>query len=108
MGKSKITLYVDIVSPFAYMGYYALRHHPAFHSVQINYIPIFLGGLMKACNNTPPIQIKNKGTWINVGKYLSEALLLNQTLKQGELWCCVLFSSWKTGARSALSGLHRF
>ena len=66
MGKSKITLYVDIVSPFAYMGYYAMRHHPAFSSVQITYIPIFLGGLMKACNNTPPIQIKNKDKWIGV------------------------------------------
>lgn len=25
MGKPKITLFVDIVSPFAYIGYYALR-----------------------------------------------------------------------------------
>ena len=44
MAKPKITLYVDIVSPFAYMGYYMLRHHPAFNpsKVSVTYIPIFL------------------------------------------------------------------
>ncbi|RMZ92667.1 hypothetical protein DV736_g121, partial [Chaetothyriales sp. CBS 134916] len=65
MAKSKITLYVDIVSPFAYLGYYMLRHHPIFQGVEVSYVPILLGGLMKACNNTPPIQIKNKDKWIS-------------------------------------------
>jgi 2-hydroxychromene-2-carboxylate isomerase len=66
MAKSKIILYVDIVSPFAYMAYHVLRHNPTFKSTQITYIPIFLGGLMKACNNTPPMQIRNKDKWIGV------------------------------------------
>ncbi|CAG8981555.1 hypothetical protein HYALB_00013941 [Hymenoscyphus albidus] len=33
--------------------------------VEITYIPIFLSGLMKACGNTAPINIKNKDKWIN-------------------------------------------
>jgi 2-hydroxychromene-2-carboxylate isomerase len=68
MAKPKITLFVDIVSPFAYMGYYMLRHHPAFSPSKVNvtYIPIFLGGLMKKCENRAPIEIRNKDKWINV------------------------------------------
>ncbi|KAJ4509628.1 hypothetical protein HRR83_007057 [Exophiala dermatitidis] len=61
-----ITLYVDVVSPFAYLAYYMLRNHPLFRSVEITYIPIFLGGLLKACNNRAPLEIKNKDKWINI------------------------------------------
>jgi 2-hydroxychromene-2-carboxylate isomerase len=68
MAKPKITLYVDIVSPFAYMGYYMLRHHPAFSpsKVAVTYVPIFLGGLMKKCDNRAPLEITNKKNWINL------------------------------------------
>lgn len=82
----KITLYVDIVSPFAYIAYnvlkvsafklpmcrhavadraltssstLSLQHDPIFKQCQITYIPIFLGGIMKTAGNTPPIQIKS-------------------------------------------------
>ncbi|KAK7885756.1 hypothetical protein LTR67_010108 [Exophiala xenobiotica] len=65
MAGPKSTLYVDIVSPFAYMAYYMLRHSPIFKPANITYTPILLGGLMKACNNTAPIEIRNKDKWIN-------------------------------------------
>ncbi|KAK8093598.1 2-hydroxychromene-2-carboxylate isomerase [Apiospora hydei] len=54
-----IRLYVDVVSPFAYQAFHILRHDPVFKGVKVEYIPIFLGGLMHACGNTAPIQIKN-------------------------------------------------
>lgn len=66
MAKPKLTLYVDIVSPFAYMAYYTTRHSAMFKEVDITYKPIFLGGLMKACDNRTPIDIRNKGTWIGI------------------------------------------
>ncbi|KAF2710557.1 thioredoxin-like protein [Pleomassaria siparia CBS 279.74] len=66
MSKPKITLYVDVVSPFCYMGFYALQNFPVFQQCDITYVPIFLGGLMKACNNVAPISIKNKDKWINI------------------------------------------
>ncbi|KAK7920170.1 2-hydroxychromene-2-carboxylate isomerase [Apiospora marii] len=59
-----IRLYVDVVSPFAYQAFHILRHDPIFKGVQVEFIPIFLGGLMHACGNTAPIQIKNKDKWI--------------------------------------------
>ncbi|KAF1982388.1 HCCA isomerase/glutathione S-transferase kappa [Aulographum hederae CBS 113979] len=66
MAKPKITLFVDTVSPFAYMAFYALQNFPIFKQVEITYIPIFLGGLMKACGNNAPINIKNKDKWIDI------------------------------------------
>ncbi|EKD12264.1 uncharacterized protein L3040_000266 [Drepanopeziza brunnea f. sp. 'multigermtubi'] len=64
--RPKLTLYIDTVSPFAYIAYHVLRNDPVFKECEITYIPVFLGGIMKACNNVPPISIKNKDAWINV------------------------------------------
>ncbi|KAK4040571.1 thioredoxin-like protein [Parachaetomium inaequale] len=66
MARPQITLYVDTVSPFAYLAYYILRNDVVFQGCDITYVPIFLGGLMHKCGNTAPIKIKNKDTWINV------------------------------------------
>ncbi|KAJ5579922.1 thioredoxin-like protein [Penicillium hispanicum] len=52
MDAPKITLYVDINSA-------------TFAKCEVTYVPILLGGLMRACNNTPPINVKNKDKWIN-------------------------------------------
>ncbi|KAF1953979.1 HCCA isomerase/glutathione S-transferase kappa [Byssothecium circinans] len=65
MPKPKITLYLDVVSPFAYIGFHILQNAPAFKNCDATYVPIFLGGLMHACGNTPPVNIKNKDKWIN-------------------------------------------
>lgn len=67
MPPKKVTLYVDIVSPFGYQAYYLTRNSPAFKnsSIQWTYIPILLGGLMNLTGNRPPIEIKNKSQWID-------------------------------------------
>ncbi|SMR57405.1 unnamed protein product [Zymoseptoria tritici ST99CH_1A5] len=62
----KVTLYVDIVSPFAYIAYHITRTSPVFKDIELTYIPIFLAGIMQQAGNTPPFKIKNKDTWINV------------------------------------------
>ena len=41
---------------------------PSFRSCERIYTPIFLGALMNATKNTPPIQIINKGKWINADR----------------------------------------
>ncbi|KAM5451844.1 putative glutathione transferase [Microsporum audouinii] len=61
----RITLYVDIVSPFAYIAYHVLRNSPVFAKCTVTYVPVFLGGIMHATGNSPPIRIKNKDKWIN-------------------------------------------
>ncbi|KAL2144665.1 hypothetical protein VTI28DRAFT_8693 [Corynascus sepedonium] len=65
MARPKITLYVDTVSPFAYLAYYVLRHDAVFKGCDITYVPIFLGGIMHKCGNVAPIKIKNKDVYIN-------------------------------------------
>ncbi|KAM3415043.1 Glutathione S-transferase kappa [Cercospora zeina] len=67
-GNGKLTLYVDLISPFGYMAYWLTRNSPAFTSsnIQITYIPVLLGGIMQACNNSPPLNITNKKDWINI------------------------------------------
>ncbi|CAO2648807.1 Nn.00g097560.m01.CDS01 [Neocucurbitaria sp. VM-36] len=82
MAKPKITLYVDIVSPFAYIAFYVLKNSPVFKQCEITYVPIFLGGLMHACGNKTPISIKNKDKWINTerlrwAKYFNIPILQN-------------------------------
>ncbi|KAL4984331.1 thioredoxin-like protein [Aspergillus falconensis] len=65
MAAPKITLYYDIVSPFAWIAFKILRDSPTFSECDITFVPVFLGGIMKATGNTPPIRIKNKDKWIN-------------------------------------------
>ncbi|TKA26286.1 hypothetical protein B0A50_05065 [Salinomyces thailandicus] len=69
MPRPKLTLYLDIVSPFAYMAFHVTQNSPIFKQCDITYIPIFLGGLMKTCNNRPPIEIKNKDKWIETERH---------------------------------------
>jgi len=66
MTRPTITLYLDTVSPFAYVAYYITRNDPVFSNCDVTYVPIFLGGVMKATNNRPPIEVKNKDKWIHL------------------------------------------
>ncbi|KAJ4153293.1 hypothetical protein LMH87_009788 [Akanthomyces muscarius] len=70
MAAPKITVYLDTVSPFAYLAYYLLRHDAAFEKCEITYVPILLGGLMNLCKNAAPITITNKKDWIDQNRQL--------------------------------------
>ena len=60
MHKPTITLFVDSVSPFAYLAFYALRNFDVFKQCDIDYVPIFLGGLLHKCGNPTPISITSE------------------------------------------------
>ncbi|TVY85046.1 Glutathione S-transferase kappa [Lachnellula suecica] len=64
MASPKLKLYVDTVSPFGYLAYYITRHDPIFSKCEVTYVPMLLGGVMKATGNVTPISIKNKDVWI--------------------------------------------
>ncbi|KAI6794816.1 hypothetical protein KC327_g17000 [Hortaea werneckii] len=64
MARPKLTVCLDIISPFAYMAFYVTKNSPIFKQCDVNYVPVFLGGLMNSANNRPPIEIKNKGPYI--------------------------------------------
>ncbi|GAB7358250.1 hypothetical protein MBLNU230_g0401t1 [Neophaeotheca triangularis] len=69
MARPKLTLYLDVISPFAYMAFHITKNSPVFKDCDITYIPIFLGGVMQACGNTPPINIKNKAEYIELQRH---------------------------------------
>ncbi|KAJ5145057.1 thioredoxin-like protein [Penicillium atrosanguineum] len=68
MANPKITLYVDVISPFAYIAFHVLKASAYLRippknrsNIDFQNSPTFA----KACNNSPPINIKNKDKWIN-------------------------------------------
>ncbi|TKX26241.1 DSBA-like thioredoxin domain-containing protein 1 [Elsinoe australis] len=65
MARPKLTIYLDAVSPFGYLAFYTIYNSALFKQCDVKYVPILLGGVMKACNNTPPLRIKNKDKFIN-------------------------------------------
>ncbi|KAE8406195.1 thioredoxin-like protein [Aspergillus pseudonomiae] len=65
MSTPKVTLYFDLLSPFSYVAFHILKNSPIFSKCNITYTPILLRDLFAKCQNTPPIAVKNKSTWIN-------------------------------------------
>ena len=54
----------DIVSPAAYIAWHVLPRIAEKAGAEIVYKPIFLGGLMEAAGNRPPMTCPAKGTWM--------------------------------------------
>ncbi|KAG5789897.1 hypothetical protein H9Q69_011054 [Fusarium xylarioides] len=63
----RIDCYLDIVSFYSYVGYADLRQNMsklAAHGVQVNFIPVFLGGIMQTSGNRPPWVLEAKGKYL--------------------------------------------
>jgi len=54
----------DVISPAAYVAWHILPKIAAKAGAEIHYIPMFLGGLMQATGNRPPMTVPNKGKWM--------------------------------------------
>ena len=55
----------DIVSPAAFLAWHVLPRVAEKAGAEIKYTPMFLGGLMEAAGNRPPMTCPNKGKWMN-------------------------------------------
>ena len=51
----KIDFYFDFASPNAYLSHKVIKKIKESTGVEINYIPVLLGGIFKATNNKPPM-----------------------------------------------------
>ncbi|KAJ4268689.1 hypothetical protein NW762_002756 [Fusarium torreyae] len=63
----RIDCYLDIVSFYSYVGYVDLRQNMeklAAHGVQVNFIPVFLGGINHLSGNKPPWILPAKGIYL--------------------------------------------
>lgn len=61
---SKVTLYIDCVSPYAYFAFEVLEAYKKLWNINVNYEPISLGIVMKESGNRPPIMVPNKGAFM--------------------------------------------
>jgi glutathione S-transferase kappa 1 len=63
----RVRVFFDTVSPYAYLGVEQLLRHRALWprgAVDIELVPFFLGGVMKASANTPPATNPVKGRYL--------------------------------------------
>jgi len=62
----KVQCFYDVVSPWAYLGFEVItryaRQYPGL--VQLELCPFFLGGVMQATGNKPPITVPAKGAYM--------------------------------------------
>lgn len=60
----ELDFYYDFGSPTAYLAYKRLGQLAEQYDLRINYMPILLGGIFKATNNTSPVAIPAKGSYM--------------------------------------------
>nr|QJD20832.1 glutathione S-transferase kappa 1 [Blattisocius dentriticus] len=59
-----VELYYDVVSPYSYFGFEALCRYRQPWDMDLKLKPIYLGGIMKAANNKPPLMVPNRGLYM--------------------------------------------
>ena len=66
----KVDFYFDFASPNAYLSHKVIKNIKDRTGVEVNYIPVLLGGIFKATNNKPPMEqffgVKNKNEYQNL------------------------------------------
>ncbi|KAF2756417.1 DSBA family oxidoreductase [Pseudovirgaria hyperparasitica] len=65
--KGQIDAYLDCVSPYSYFGFvYLIRNRAILtsHDVEVNLIPVFLGGINRATGNKPPGSLPARGAYL--------------------------------------------
>jgi 2-hydroxychromene-2-carboxylate isomerase len=60
----RLEFYFDFGSPTAYLAHKRLRQLSAQYELEVEYIPMLLGGVFKATGNTPPVAIPAKGRYM--------------------------------------------
>lgn len=68
---SAIEFYFDFGSPTAYLAYKRLQWIAKEYSVEVQPIPVLLGGIFKATGNRSPVETPAKGKWMfsDLGRY---------------------------------------
>jgi 2-hydroxychromene-2-carboxylate isomerase len=64
MMTTQLDFYFDVGSPTAYLAYRRLQQLRDQHPLEIRFLPILLGGIFKATDNTSPVAIPAKGAYM--------------------------------------------
>lgn len=60
----RLELFYDIVSPWSYLCFEALSRYRDAWQLELVMRPAFLGGVMKATGNTPPVSLPARGVYL--------------------------------------------
>lgn len=60
----KIEFLFDVVSPTAYLAYSQIDAVAKRAGAEVDFVPVFLGGIMQGAGNQPPGTVENKGKWM--------------------------------------------
>ncbi len=60
-----LDFYFDFGSPTAYLAHCRLQQLAEQYDLEVNYLPILLGGIFKATDNMSPVAIPAKGKYMN-------------------------------------------
>ncbi len=63
--STTLDFYFDFGSPTAYLAHCRLQQLAEQYDLEVNYLPILLGGIFKATDNMSPVAIPAKGKYMN-------------------------------------------
>ncbi len=61
---AKLEFWFDIVSPYTYLASRRLQTEEPFTSMDIEWVPVFLGGLFQQAGNVAPATVPSKGAYM--------------------------------------------
>ncbi len=53
----KVRYFFDVVSPYSALSWKVLRRYKTLWNMQLELVPVFLGGIMQATGNKPPAML---------------------------------------------------
>uniref|UniRef100_A0A914WZY3 Glutathione S-transferase kappa n=1 Tax=Plectus sambesii TaxID=2011161 RepID=A0A914WZY3_9BILA len=59
--RATISLFFDVVSPYAWIGFESLTRYRTVWPIELKLRPYYLGGVMRATGNKPPMLVPAKG-----------------------------------------------
>ncbi|CAJ0572343.1 unnamed protein product, partial [Mesorhabditis spiculigera] len=62
--KAVIELFYDVISPYSWIQFEALSRYAKVWPVELKLKPFYLGGVMKAAGNRPPMTVPAKGVYM--------------------------------------------
>ncbi|XP_069721546.1 glutathione S-transferase kappa 1 [Phaenicophaeus curvirostris] len=64
MGRTRVELFYDVVSPYSWLGFEVLCRYQHIWNIDLCFRPAFLGGIMQATGNKPPAMLPKRGEYM--------------------------------------------
>jgi 2-hydroxychromene-2-carboxylate isomerase len=89
--SKQLDFYFDFASPTTYLAHCRLKQLSEQYGLQVNYKPMLLGGVFKAAQNSSPVTVPAKGSYM---------MLVDLPSRSFELVTSTVLISWSADAKS--------